>query len=177
MRTCEYEDCDRKHLSKGLCSLHYQRRARGIPMNAPPLRNPKRGCSVNLCRNKHKAKGLCVFHYNRLLKGKRVDAPRRVVHQPRVDNMGYVRIFKKGHPNAWERGHIFEHTYIMSEHLGRPMFPGETIHHKNGIRDDNRIENLELRASAHGVGQTIPDLVAHAEQILARYPEYRIQYT
>lgn len=63
----------------------------------------------------------------------------------------YVRIHKPGHPNAQANGTIYEHRFIMSEHLNRPLLETEVIHHKNGDGSDNRIENLELHTwSTHG---------------------------
>ena len=57
---------------------------------------------------------------------------------------GYIYILKPNHPNSNKEGYIKEHRYIMSEYLKRPLKSWEEVHHKNGIRDDNRIENLEL---------------------------------
>jgi hypothetical protein len=64
---------------------------------------------------------------------------------------------------------FLEHRVVMERVLGRKLLEGETVHHKNGIKLDNRPENLELWASHHHSGQRIPDLVAWAKEILRRY--------
>lgn len=68
-------------------------------------------------------------------------------------------------------GGAMEHRVIMARSLGRPLRKGETVHHRNGIRADNRIENLELWVNAHPHGQRVTDLVAFAREILAEYED------
>lgn len=81
---------------------------------------------------------------------------------------GY-RVLTMKHPNSSKRGKIMEHVFVMSNHVGRPLFPRETVHHKNGIRDDNRIENLELWSSEHPPGQRVEDKIKWCKEFLNQY--------
>jgi len=68
-----------------------------------------------------------------------------------------------------ENGRIREHVYFMSEHLGRPLKKGENVHHKNGVRDDNRLENLELWSTWQPPGQRVKDKIVWCIEFLSLY--------
>lgn len=85
-----------------------------------------------------------------------------------MDSRGYVtrtRFDTKTRKISWQ----LEHRAVMEEHLGRALRQGETVHHKNGCKHDNRLENLELWVTLQPRGQRPADLLAYADEIIARY--------
>lgn len=76
----------------------------------------------------------------------------------RVEN-GYVFVLIYPEDPMWcmanNAGYVAEHRLVMARHLGRPLNKNEQVHHKNGLRDDNRLENLQHRIGSHGSGQCL----------------------
>lgn len=177
---CQVDGCLTERSSGGYCAKHYAR----IQKYGTPADPPKVPCSVQGClvmvypEGVQRSSGLCRLHIMRRHRGTDMNMPYKVRAKDgsrlrRIDPYGYVRICGyQGHPNAAKNGMIAEHTLVMVEYLQRPLLKGENVHHRNGIRHDNRLENLELWHIGQPPGQRVVDKLAWARDFIAQYADY-----
>jgi hypothetical protein len=129
------------------------------PKPKPP--RPTLSCEVDGCERERFARQWCELHYNRWRRRGDVGPAGLLVAEcgtGYVNDSGY-RVL----------GGVTEHRLVMEQHLGRGLVKGENVHHINGDRLDNRLENLELWSTRQPKGQRIPDKVAWAIELLELY--------
>lgn len=109
----------------------------------------------------HHGSGRCQYCFRRSLVGRvYYGYGYRVVTVPdELDDQGRILSLRK----------VQEHRLVMERRLGRRLLPHENVHHVNGVRDDNRDENLELWSTSQPAGQRVKDKVTWAKEILALY--------
>lgn len=84
-------------------------------------------------------------------------------------------VYVPEHPRTKGNGYVREHTVVMEASLGRYLLDHESVHHKNGQRNDNRIENLELWSTSQPYGQRIEDKLSWAYEIIDLYGGHTCQ--
>lgn len=161
---CSHGGCQRPFRAKGLCAFHYGRSRKGMDLDAP--QRFKRGvvCSVDECDRPSARNGMCEPHSYRFRYGLDMLAQIR----PRQRN-GDGAIVNGYHMTSIAGRQYRTHRLVMERHLGRPLLPNETVHHRNGQRSQNDLANLELWSTSQPSGQRVEDKVRWALEILALY--------
>lgn len=162
--------------------MHYQRLrttgATGVATRKTLAGGASGTCSVDGCDKPAHARTWCQMHLRRWQQTGNVgpaasSRPGWTGRDPSsvtsVDALGYRHIKVSGHHEARQNGWALEHRVVMSDHLGRPLERHESVHHVNGVRADNRLENLELWSSWQPPGQRVEDKIRWARDLLAFY--------
>lgn len=124
-------------------------------------------CSYANCTVQVRALGLCQGHWSQQHKGKELTElrPRAVEPEWKVRKDGYVQRSIPG------KRQEFQHRWVMEQSIGRPLRSEENVHHRNGLRDDNRPDNLELWVKKQPPGARVADRLAWAVSLLSEYGE------
>lgn len=167
--SCTIEGCNYPHKSRGLCNKHYERwRKTGDPNSTSRTVRAAgiKRCTIEGCSNPLSAMGYCTMHYARW----NTHGDPHVKLKGGVKNPTYRYKNVHGYVTRLVDGkRVGEHRLVMAEHLGRPLLETESVHHINGVRGDNRIENLELWTRAQPPGVRVEDQVRQARETLALY--------
>lgn len=154
---CLVPGCGRRPKGLGLCWAHWlaQKDGRELGSLRPRTVTPAVPCLVLDCYNRATSKGMCQRHAHLRDRGRISeqglplrDAERggkKPLPGPIRNGYGYVLVHAPaGYQGRTRDGRVLEHRLVMEQVLGRLLEDWEIVHHKNGIRHDNRLENLEV---------------------------------
>ena len=175
-KLCVIDGCGRGEAARGWCSPHYYRWGKfGDPLGGQPVRAwgpPKTVdgyCQADRCTRaakRHAGKSgpvVCSLHYQRWAKHGDINATVKATGTRSYNGNGYIII------SMGDSTMMLEHRLVLEQHLGRKLTAEENVHHRNGVRDDNRLENLELWVKRQPQGQRVSDRVTDALDFLRQY--------
>lgn len=173
--SCMVDGCPNSSTERGLCHGHYLRLIRhgDVQAQRPLDRRVNTTCTANGCVNQATARGLCATHRARVRKAGNVmaEVPVKVVSGSGSLSHGY-RLVPVPNELRWLVGGsrtVAEHRLVMAQMLGRPLTVDESVHHRNGIRTDNQVANLELWSRYQPRGQRVSDKLDYAFELIRRY--------
>lgn len=176
-KLCEFGGCDRLHWAGGFCQYHHEQKKNGKKLTPVQVayKDIRTLCAHGECKSLRVAGSWCLEHvenenlvgdedrfkylYGKWIKGRK-NTHGYIIRARAVSTTDGLYLGQQRQP---------EHRGVMESHLGRKLLRKETVHHINGIRDDNRIENLELWSSQHPSGQRVVDKLAWAREIIELY--------
>lgn len=175
-KQCRVDGCTHKYKGGGWCHAHYERfKKYGDPLAGVSFRETRPDkCIAEGCDKKVLAKGRCSGHYTLFKKYGDHNIAKHKWHansksQWHINSQGYVWRYDPADPNGTVNGYVYQHRAVMAEKLGRNLLPGENVHHINGQKADNSLENLELWVTMQPPGRRPEDFVKFAREILERY--------
>lgn len=126
-------------------------------------------CHIEECERRPYARGICRRHYQNWLRYRNPTYKKPRIHRTTHGKSGYASVLAPEHPRADARQRVLEHVLVIEGYIGRYLYPHEQVHHLNGVRDDNRLENLELWSTSHPSGQRVRDKLTWALALIDQY--------
>lgn len=167
---CSYDTCGRNAVAGGtLCRSHYRRRASGDIDKPIRVDRYVDECLVDGCQSVAEVNMMCRTHNASFKRTGKVPVHRNSSTSKWITSAGYVVLGARHKDNPNQGVRTYEHVAVMEKKLGRRLQKGENVHHLNGQRSDNRVENLELWSTSQPSGQRVLDKVAWAKEILRMY--------